>query len=46
MLTVERLQSSSEGTRINFSRGKFTTIDGPFAETKELIAGAVEGSGH
>ena len=36
---VERLQFSSEGTRINFSRGKFTTIDRPFAETKELIAG-------
>jgi hypothetical protein len=39
LLAVERLQSSSEGTRINFSRGKFTAIDGPFAETKELIAG-------
>ena len=33
------LQPSSKGARIKFSRGKRTIIDGPFAETKELIAG-------
>jgi hypothetical protein len=33
------LQPSSQGARIKFSRGKRTIIDGPFAETKELIAG-------
>jgi hypothetical protein len=33
------LQASSKGTRIKFSKGKQTVIDGPFAETKELIAG-------
>jgi hypothetical protein len=35
----ERLQPSSTGTRIHYARGKFTVTDGPFAETKELIAG-------
>jgi hypothetical protein len=33
------LQSSSKGARIKFSGEKRTVIDGPFAETKELIAG-------
>ena len=33
------LQPSSKGVRIKFSGGKRTVIDGPFAETKELIAG-------
>ena len=33
------LQPSSKGARIKFSGGKRTLIDGPFAETKELIAG-------
>ncbi len=33
------LQSSSKGARVRFSGGKTTVIDGPFAETKELIAG-------
>ena len=33
------LQPSSTGARIKFSAGKRTMIDGPFAETKELIAG-------
>jgi hypothetical protein len=33
------LQASSKGARIKFSGGKRTVIDGPFAETKELIAG-------
>ena len=39
MLAGEGLQPSSKGARINFSRGKPTVTDGPFAETKELIAG-------
>lgn len=34
-----RLQPSSQGARVHFARGKFTVLDGPFAETKELIAG-------
>lgn len=33
------LQPSSKGARIRFSDGKRTLIDGPFAETKELIGG-------
>jgi hypothetical protein len=33
------LQASSKGARVRFSGGKRTVIDGPFAETKELIAG-------
>jgi hypothetical protein len=33
------LHPSSNGVRIKFSKGKVTVIDGPFAETKELIAG-------
>lgn len=33
------LQASSKGARVKFSKGKRTIIDGPFAETKELIAG-------
>jgi hypothetical protein len=39
MLAGEGLQPSSKGTRVRFSGGKRTVIDGPFAETKELIAG-------
>ena len=39
MLAGEGLQPSSKGARIRFSGGKQTVIDGPFAETKELIAG-------
>src|SRR5713101_3130538 len=39
MLAAEGLQSSSKGARVKFSKGKRTVIDGPFAETKELIAG-------
>lgn len=39
MLTAEGLQASSKGARVRFSGGKVTVIDGPFAETKELIAG-------
>ena len=39
MLAGEGLQASSKGKRVRFSEGKRTVIDGPFAETKELIAG-------
>jgi hypothetical protein len=39
MLAAEGLHSSSKGARVRFSGGKATVIDGPFAETKELIAG-------
>lgn len=39
MLAGEGLHPSSKGKRIHFENGKKTTIDGPFAETKELIAG-------
>lgn len=39
MLAGEGLQASSKGKRIRFEGKKRTVIDGPFAETKELIAG-------
>src|SRR6202140_4711796 len=39
MLAGEGLQPSSKGKRVRFSGPKRTVIDGPFAETKELIAG-------
>ncbi len=39
MLAAEGLQPSSKGARVRFSGGKRTVIDGPFAETKELVAG-------
>jgi hypothetical protein len=39
MLAGEGLQASSKGARVKFSGGDKTVIDGPFAETKELIAG-------
>src|SRR5271166_1900519 len=39
LLDLAGLQPSSKGARIKFSAGKRTLIDGPFAETKELIAG-------
>jgi hypothetical protein len=39
MLEGEGLQPSSKGVRVKFSGAKRTVIDGPFAETKELIAG-------
>jgi hypothetical protein len=39
MLAGEGLQSSAKGKRIKFSGDKRTVTDGPFAETKELIAG-------
>jgi hypothetical protein len=39
MLAGDGLQPSSKGARVRFSGAKRTVIDGPFAETKELIAG-------
>jgi hypothetical protein len=39
MLAAEGLHPSSKGKRIRFDGTKKTVIDGPFAETKELIAG-------
>jgi hypothetical protein len=39
MLEGEGLHPSSRGTRVRFSGSKRTVVDGPFAETKELIAG-------
>src|SRR5438105_8029095 len=39
MLAGEGLQASSKGARVRFAKGKKTVIDGPFTETKELVAG-------
>jgi hypothetical protein len=39
LLAGEGLQPSSKGARVKFSGKKRTVVDGPFAETKELIAG-------
>jgi hypothetical protein len=39
LLAGEGLQPSSKGARVRFSGAKRSVIDGPFAETKELIAG-------
>jgi hypothetical protein len=39
MLAGDGLQPSSKGARVKFSGAKRTVVDGPFAETKELIAG-------
>jgi hypothetical protein len=39
MLAGEGLHASSQGRRVRFDGSKRTVIDGPFAETKELIAG-------
>lgn len=39
LVAVERLQPSSRGMRVRLSGGQYTTTDGPFSETKELIAG-------
>jgi hypothetical protein len=39
MLAGDGLQASSQGARVKFAKGKTTVIDGPFAETKELVAG-------
>jgi hypothetical protein len=39
LLDASGLQPTSKGVRIRFSRGRRTVIDGPFTESKELIAG-------
>jgi hypothetical protein len=39
MLAAEGLHASSKGARVRFSGGKTSVIDGPFTETKELVAG-------
>jgi hypothetical protein len=40
MLAADGLHPSSKGKRIRFAGGKRTVVDGPFTETKELIAGS------
>jgi hypothetical protein len=39
LLAAEGLHASSKGARVQFSGDRRTVIDGPFAETKELVAG-------
>jgi len=39
LVMMESLQSSARSARLKFNAGKRTMIDGPFAESKELIAG-------
>ena len=39
LLATDGLQPSSKGARVRLSGGKLTVTDGPFTETKELIAG-------
>jgi hypothetical protein len=39
LLAADGLQASSKGSRVTFSDGRPVVIDGPFAETKELVAG-------
>src|ERR1700760_4278975 len=39
LLAADGLQASSKGARVKFTGEKRTVIDGPFAETKELVAG-------
>ena len=39
LVDLAGLQSSAKGFRVRFSGGKTTVIDGPFAETRELVAG-------
>jgi hypothetical protein len=39
LLALDGLRPSSKGTRLRFDGGRTTVIDGPFAETKELVAG-------
>ena len=39
LLDAGGLQPSSKGARIKYSKGKTTVMDGPFTETKELVAG-------
>jgi hypothetical protein len=39
LIATDGLKSSAHGARVRIDDGKFTVTDGPFAETKELIAG-------
>ena len=39
LLGCEKLQESAKGVRVRYANGKLSMTDGPFAETKELIAG-------
>jgi hypothetical protein len=39
LLDLQRLEPDLKGARVRFSGGKSTVIDGPFAETKELVGG-------
>jgi hypothetical protein len=39
LIATDGLQPSSKGARVQISGGKFTVTDGPFTETKELVAG-------
>jgi hypothetical protein len=39
LVELSRLEASSKGARIKFSGGNYLVVDGPFAETKELIGG-------
>jgi hypothetical protein len=39
LVAADRLRPSSQGQRVYYKDGKFTVTDGPFAETKELVAG-------
>jgi hypothetical protein len=39
LVDLNGLQPSSKGARVKFAGGKVTVVDGPFPETKELIAG-------
>jgi hypothetical protein len=39
LLAADGLQPTSKGARVRLSKGKLTVTDGPFTETKELIAG-------
>ncbi|MBZ5560725.1 MAG: YciI family protein [Acidobacteriia bacterium] len=38
-VSAEGLQPTSKGARVKFSKGKTVVVDGPFAETKEVVAG-------
>src|SRR5678815_2516235 len=39
LLSTAGLRPTSEGVRVRLARGKLSTVDGPFAETKEVIGG-------
>lgn len=39
LIEAQGLRPTSEGTRVRLSRGKLSTVDGPFTEAKEVIGG-------